>query len=128
MIVQIKKFEENALAIEVVDGFTEVDEKEVKKFFQEKLDQGHDHVNLLIKLDEAKIGHSSIKAFMEETIWILRNFKHLGNLAIVAHSKIVKALVPIDSFFFERLQKGYKERYFDVSQMDEAMELVTESK
>jgi len=46
----------------------------------------------------------------------------------VAHSKIVKALVPIDNFVFERLQKGYEERYFDISQLDKAFEFINTDK
>ena len=124
MLEQIKTYEGNTLAFEVIDGFTETDEKLAQKFFQEKVDQGYEHINVLMKLDEMKISHSSAKAFMEDTIWVLRNFKQLGNLAIVAHSKIVKALVPIDNLFFERLQKGYDERYFDISQLDEALKFI----
>jgi len=125
MIEQIKTFKGNTLAFEVIDGFTETDEKLAQKFFKQKIDEGHKHVNVLIKLDEIKISHSSTKAFMEDMIWILRNYKQMGNLAIVAHSKILKALVPVDNFFFERLQKGYEERYFDISQMDKAIDFVS---
>lgn len=128
MIEQIKTFKGNALAIEVIDGFTETDEKLAQKFFKEKVEKGHDHVNVLIKLDEMKISHSSTKAFMEDMIWVFRNYKQMGNLAIVAHSKILKALVPIDNFFFKRLQKGYEERYFDISQLDSAMEFINTDK
>ncbi len=125
MIEQIKTFKGNTLAFEVIDGFTETDEKLAQKFFKQKIDEGHKHVNVLIKLDEIKISHSSTKAFMEDMIWILRNYKQMGNLAIVAHSKILKALVPVDNYFFERLQKGYEERYFDISQMDKAIDFVS---
>lgn len=128
MIEQIKTFKGNSLAIEVIDGFTETDEKLAQKFFKEKIDEGNDYVNVLIKLDEMKISHSSTKAFMEDMVWVSRNYKQMGNLAIVAHSKILKALVPIDNFFFERLQKGYEERYFYISQLDSAMEFINTDK
>ncbi|RIV45377.1 STAS/SEC14 domain-containing protein [Flagellimonas pelagia] len=124
MIEQIKTFEDNVLAIEVIDGFDETDEKLCQKFFDEKLEKGFATVNVLVKLDELKIAHSSTKAFMEDIIWTLRNYKKMGHLAIVAHSKILKALVPIDNLFFQRASKGRLERYFDVSQMDEAMAFV----
>jgi len=126
MIEQIKTFEGNVLAIEVIDGFTETDEKLCQKFFEEKMEQGFDTVNVLVKLDEMKLSHTSTKAFMEDTIWALRNYKKLGHLAIVAHSKILKALVPLDNLFFQRASKGRLERYFDVSQMDEATAFVQE--
>ena len=128
MIEQIKTFKGNALAIEVIDGFTKTDEKLVEKLFAKKIDEGNEQVNVLVKLDEIKINHINTKAFMKNVIWVLRNYKHIGHLAIVAHSKIVKALVPIDNFVFERLQKGYEERYFDVSQLDKAFEFINTDK
>jgi phosphosulfolactate synthase (CoM biosynthesis protein A) len=129
MIEQIKVFKDsNILAIEVIDGFTETDEKLCQKFFKEKIDQGFQQINVLVKLDEMKISKSSTKAFFEDIIWSIRHYKNLGHLAIVAHSNIVKALVPIDNVFFERASKGKQERYFDVSDMDEAMAFVYSSK
>ncbi|WP_163715335.1 SpoIIAA family protein [Mangrovibacterium lignilyticum] len=124
MLEQIKTFDNNVLAIEVIDSFTETDEKICQKFFNEKLEQGYKQVNVLVKLDEMKISHIQTKAFMEDVIWALRNYKRIGHMAIVAHSKILKAFVPIDNLFFQRAKEGRLERYFDVSQMDEAMAFV----
>ena len=84
----------------MIDGFTETDKKLFQKFFTEKLEKGFDKVNVMVKLDEMKIYNSSIKAFLEDTVWVLRNYKKIGHLAIVAHSNILKALVPIDNLFF----------------------------
>ncbi|MCB9034119.1 MAG: STAS/SEC14 domain-containing protein [Chitinophagales bacterium] len=124
MIEQLETFKGNTLAIEVIDGFSETDEKLAQKLFQEKLDQGFTQVHVLIKLDEMKMSHSSVKAFMEDIFWSLRHYKQMGHLALVAHSKILKALVPIDNLFFERASKGRHERYFDISQMHEAIAFV----
>lgn len=124
MIEQLKTFKDNQLAVEVIDGFTETDEKICQKWFQEKLDEGYEQVNVLVKLDEMKISHTQVKAFMEDSIWALRHYKQLGHLAIVAHSKILKALIPIDNLFFQRASEGRMERYFDVSQIDEAFEFI----
>ena len=124
MVEQLEVFNNNVLALTVIDGFTEEDEKICQKFFNKKLEQGFETVNVLVKLDELKISHSSAKAFFEDTVWALRNYRKLGHLAIVAHSKVLKALVPIDNLFFERASKGRQERYFDVSQMEEAMDFV----
>ncbi|SDE45242.1 SpoIIAA-like [Pricia antarctica] len=124
MIEQLEKFKKNVLAIEVIDGFSETDEKLCQKFFEEKIEEGFEQINLLVKLDEMKISKSSSKAFFEDTLWTLRNYKKLGHLAIVAHSNILKALVPIDNLFFARASKGRQERYFDVAQMEEAMAFV----
>jgi methanogenic corrinoid protein MtbC1 len=127
MIEQIKTFDSNTLAFKIIDSFTETDEKLAQKFFKEKLDSGFKTVNILVKIDESKISKTEAKAFFEDIIFVIRNFKHIGNLAIVSHSKILKTLVPIDNFFFERLKKGKKEQYFDVSQLEEAIEFVTKS-
>ncbi|HKK39327.1 MAG TPA: STAS/SEC14 domain-containing protein [Cryomorphaceae bacterium] len=127
MIEQLNKSEKNILAIEVIDGFTETDAKLCRKYFNEKLKQGFDQVNILVKLDELKMSNSSIKAFMEDSIFGLRNYRKLGHMAIVAHSHIIKALVPIDNLFFQRAKRGRQERYFDASQMDEAMAFVSET-
>lgn len=121
MIEQIKTFETNIL---VIENFSETDEKLCQKFFKKKLEQGYDQINLLVKVDEYKVSHTSAKAFFEDIVFLLRNFKHLGHLAIVAHSNVVKALVPIDNLFFQRASKGREERYFDISQMEQALKFV----
>ncbi len=128
MLEQIRIFEDNTLAVEVIGGFTKTDEKFCQKLFEKKLKEGYVQVNILVKLDEMKIKHTSAKAFMEDAIYAFRNYKKIGHLAIVAHSNIMKALVPIDNLFFQRASKGRYERYFDVSQMDEAIKFVSEKK
>lgn len=124
MLEQIKTFDNNVLAVEVIDSFTEADEKFCQKLFDEKVAKGFDSINVLIKIDEMKVSHSSTKAFFEDVLWVIRHYKQLGHLAIVAHSNIAKVLVPIDNLFFARASKGRMERYFDASQMDEAMAFV----
>jgi len=124
MVAQLKIFDNNALAITVIDSFTENDENICQKWMEEKLAKGFDQVNILINIDEMKISGSSAKAFFEDTLYIIRNYKNLGHIAVVAHSKVLKALIPIDNLFFERASKGRHERYFDVSQLDEAFEFV----
>ncbi|MFV0376402.1 MAG: STAS/SEC14 domain-containing protein [Mangrovibacterium sp.] len=124
MLEQLETFEGNVLAIEIIDSFTETDEKLCQKFFNEKLAKGYDKVNVLVKMDELKMSHTNVKAFMEDSIWALRNYKKLGHMAIVAHSNVLKALVPIDNLFFQRAKEGRLERYFDVSQLDEAYDFV----
>lgn len=124
MIEQLKTFPGNVLAVEVIDGFTEADEHICQKWFQAKREAGAAQVNVLVKLDEMKISGIRIKAFFEDVVWALRHYEHLGHLAIVAHSNVLKALVPVDALFFQRTSKGRHERYFDISRMEEAMAFV----
>jgi len=124
MVEQLKLFDNNVIALEVIDSFTMTDEKYAQKLFFEKLEQGFEQVNILVKLDEMKVSKTEVKVFFEDFLFIMRNYKKMGHLAIVAHSNILKILIPIDNLFFERASKGRLERYFDVSQMEEAMEFV----
>jgi hypothetical protein len=124
MIEQIKIFEGNTIAIEAIESFTETDAQLMHKFFEQKLNKGFKQVNVLVKLDEIKINQINTKAFFEHMVWVIRNLENVGNLAIVAHSNILKAMIPLDNVFFERLKKGFEERYFDVSQLEQALHFI----
>ena len=126
MIEKLETYRNNVLAVTVIDGFSEADEALCQIWFKEKLEVGTSQVNVLVKLDEMKVSATSVKAFFEDSLWALRHYKQLGHLAIVAHSKVLKVLVPIDNLFFERDSKGRHERYFDVSRMKEAIAFVQE--
>lgn len=127
MIEQLITSKKNILAIEVIDGFSITDEILCQKFFQQKLDEGFEQVNILVKLNEMKMTNTNTKAFFEDVIWTLRNYKKLGHLAIIAHSNIVNVSVSINQLFFERASEGRYERYFDVSQIEEAFEFVNQT-
>jgi hypothetical protein len=127
MIEQLRTYQNNVLAIEVIDGFTKTDEKICQKFFQEKLDKGFSTINILVKLDELKVSKSSIKAFIDDTIWTLKNYKRIGHLAIVAHSSILKTLLPVDKLFFDNESEDRQERYFDISNIEDAYHFVNPS-
>ena len=124
MVEQIKIYENNVLALEVINGFTEVDEQMCQKLFAAKREQGFEQINVLIKLDEMKMENTSIKAFFEDAVWALRNYKNMGHIAIVAHSNVLKFMVPFDNVFFQRSSVGREERYFDISQLDKAFAFV----
>lgn len=124
MVQQLKTFDDNRLALEIIDGYTEADESLCEKLFKEKAEAGKKPINILIKLDEMKVSNSDIKAFFEDGIYVIRRFTDMGHIAVVAHSKVLKALVPIDNLFFERSSKGRHERYFDISQIEEAYNFI----
>lgn len=128
MVEQLKTYPGNILAVELIDSFTETDEKFLQSLFEKKKEQGFETIHMLIKLDEAKISKVSIKVFFEDIIYTLRNYKHMGHIAIVAHSNVLRALVPIDNLFFQRSSKGREERYFDVSQINQAFTFIETSK
>lgn len=126
MIEQLKIFDTNTLAIEVINGFTETDEQLAQKFFNEKLAKGFDKVNLLIKFDEYKVSKTEFKAFFEDMAFVIKKFDKLGRLAYVGQSKLMEALVPVDNLFFKNKTKDREERYFDISEIEKAYKFVTQ--
>mgnify|MGYP001281960390 CR=1 FL=1 len=126
MIEQLKVFDRNILAVEIIENYTEEDLLFFKKLFEQKLEKGFTHINILIKLDELKIDKINIKTFFSDVLWTLRKFSSLGHIAVVAHSNITKMLVTLDALFFKRASEGRNERYFDISQIDEAYRFIEE--
>ena len=125
MIEQIKTFETNAVALEVIGGFSETDEKFAQKLIQEKLDAGFDIVNILVKVDEYKIMNTEAKAIFEDLSFLFKKIKNIGNIAIVTHSKVLKVLVSIDNVIYKSIKNCKSEKYFDVEQLDEALEFIS---
>jgi len=125
MLEQIQQFEGNVLALKVIDSFTEADEKKGQKLFNEKLEQGFNSINFLVDISEWKISETNLKAGLEDLKFVFKNLEKLGNIAIIGHSKLEKILVPMDNWFYKKINKGKEERYFDVSQLDEAIKFVT---
>lgn len=71
MINQIRIFQGNALALELTETFTEADAQLIKQLFEEKLNAGHEHVNILIKVkDISAMRHMDLKAFLEGELWV----------------------------------------------------------
>ncbi len=124
MVEQLKVFENNVIALEAYGGFTEVDEKYCQKLFSQKLEKGFDKVNILVKIDELKITKSSLNALLEDMVWVFRNYHKMGRFAIVANSPIIEKLVAIDNLFYASKKEGRDERYFNVSEIESALDYV----
>ena len=125
MIEQIKKIDGNAIAFEVIDSFTVTDVELAKKLIEQKISQGHSVIHLLIKIDQLKITHIGLKAALKDLLYVLKHIKQFGNLAIVANSNTLKTLVKMDNLFYNKINKGFEERYFDVSEIEEAYTFIS---
>ena len=124
MIEQLKVYDTSVMALEIVEGFTEVDYELVEKWANAKREQGFTKMNLLLKLDKLTISDTSLKAFLDQTLKLMKNFKQIGRIAVVAQSKILKKVVPIENFFLQTFSKGSEERYFDVEEIEKAFAFV----
>lgn len=125
MVEQIKKIDGNAIAFEVIDSFTVTDVELAQKLIEQKISQGHSVIHLLIKIDQLKITHIGLKAALKDLLYVLKHIKQFGNLAIVANSNTLKTLVKMDNLFYNKINKGFEERYFDVSEIEEAYTFIS---
>ncbi|ESU21417.1 hypothetical protein FEDK69T_24840 [Flavobacterium enshiense DK69] len=125
MVTQIKTFEGNALALELTGRFTEADTLLIEQLFEEKLNAGHKHVNILIKVkDLSLLKNMDLKAFWEAEIWGIKHFGKLGRCAVVAQSDVIKSVVKIENKALHLVNDAFEEKYFDTAQLEEALQFI----
>ncbi|UOK41701.1 MULTISPECIES: STAS/SEC14 domain-containing protein [Flavobacterium] len=125
MINQIQKFEKNALALEIQGTFTEADALLTEHLFEEKLKEGYKHVNILIKVkDMSIIKDMELKGFLKGELWGIRHIGKLGRCAIVSHSDFIESVVKIENKILHLFNSALEEKYFDNSQLDEALKFI----
>lgn len=128
MLQQIKIFEGNTLALALTETFTEADAQMIKQLFEEKLNKGAQHVNLLIKVkDMSVMKHMDWRAFLDGEIWGFKHFSKIGRCAVVAHSDFIKAAVKLESKVLHLANPALEEKYFDTEQLEEALAFVAGS-
>jgi hypothetical protein len=126
MLNQIKTFKGNALALELLDAFTEDDARLIKQLFEEKLSSGASHVNLLIKVENLSVmKHMSLKAFLEGEAWGFKHFGKIGRCAVVAHSGVIKSVVNIENKVLHLVNAAFEEKYFDTSELNDALMFIS---
>ncbi len=126
MLNQIKTFPGNALALELTETFTEADAQLIKQLFEEKLNAGHGHVNLLIKVkDMSVLKHMDLKGFLEGEIWGIKRFGKIGRCAVVAHSDLIKSVVKVENKVLHLVNAAFEEKYFDTEELEEALKFIS---
>lgn len=114
----------NVLGVEVIGGYKKEDIEALKKICDDKLSEGHDKLNFLMKIDQLDFGKSELKAFYEDAKYALGHMKNLRHIAVVGHSKLERVLVELDNLLLGSPKKELIEKYFDVAEMDQAWEFV----
>jgi hypothetical protein len=114
----------NVLGVEVVGGYMKEDIEALKKICDDKLAEGHEKLNFLVKIDQLKFGKSEFGAFYEDCKYALTHMKNLRHIAVVGHSKLEKILIELDNKLLGSTKKEIIEKYFDVADMDEAWAFV----
>ncbi len=126
MIKLLDGANERAIALEIIGGYENDDEKSIEKFFEEKLSVGITTINMLVKIDNMNITKSSWKAMWNDGLYAVKHMKNCGRIAIVGNSKFEEFLIKIDNAFFHSEKSGRSEKYFVTSQLDEAMGWINE--
>ena len=128
MLKEIKTFRENALALELTEAFTEADAQEIIRLFEEKLQQGCTHINILIKVEDLSIlTHMEFRAFWKGEMWGIKHFGQIGRCAVVAHSHMLASIVKIENKALHLFNSALEEKYFDTAQLDDALEFISRS-
>ena len=126
MINQIKKFKKNALALEIQETFTEADALLIELLFQEKLNEGYKHVNILIKVkDMSVLKDMNLISFLQGELWGIRHLGKIGRCAVVSHSGFMESVVKIENKVLQLFNSALEEKYFDHTQLDEALKFIT---
>jgi len=111
--------EGNVLGVEISGAYTKNDVEAFEKAFESSL-KSVDKVNVLVKIDALEVGSSEFSAFWEDCRYSLKHIDQIGRIAIVGHSRIEAILTKMDNLFLADSKKGREERYFDVSDIDQA--------
>lgn len=126
MLTQIQSFDKNALAFHLTESFTEKDAGLIKQLFEEKLNQGFSHVNLLIQVKDLSVmTHLDWKAFLKGEIWGFRHFGKIGRCAVVADSAFIRSAVKIESRLLHLANAAFEEKYFDTAELEAALKFIS---
>jgi hypothetical protein len=125
MFTIMEKTQVNALGVEISGPYTKEDEAAFEKAFEDAF-QGHEKVNVLVKIDALDLAQSSVGALFNDARYSLRKIANLGHIAIVGTSRVEKALASLDNKIFGNPAEGRIEKYFDLAELDAAWAFIKE--
>lgn len=114
----------DVLAVEISGSYTVQDVEQFEKAAEAQLAQGNERINILVKIDKLNLLKIEHKAFFKDAKYALGHIKQMRHLAIVGDSKLEEVLVKLDNLIFGREKQELIEKYFDVSDMDQAWKFV----
>ena len=126
MIKLMETKSNKAIAFEIIGAYETSDEKKLEKFMNDKIKAGINQINILAKIDKMELSKSSWKAMWDDGMYAMTHFKHCGKIAIVSNKDWEAHLVKLDNLFFENKKAGRQEKYFDISDLPNALGWVNE--
>ena len=109
------------LAVEIIDSYTKEDLDALVGAFEGRLAEGHDRINLLIKIDRMKLLKSDLGALVSDAMFALKNMDKMRHIAVVGDSLVEKILIEMDNKLFGSKKKDLVEKYFSVKDVDKAL-------
>lgn len=95
------------------------------QLFEGKIKEGYEHVNILIKVEDLSVlKHMDFKGFVKGELWGIEHFGKIGGCAVVSHSEAMEAIIKVESKILHFFSSALEERYFDKSQLDEAIAFI----
>ncbi|HEA69109.1 MAG TPA: STAS/SEC14 domain-containing protein [Desulfobacterales bacterium] len=114
MITILGRSKRNVFGFEASGEISESDIQGVAAQLDEAI-KAHGKISWLFVMKTAK--YTSLRAMYEDMMWLLKNIKHFDRMAIVGDKKWEKLLIKADGLVFG-------EKYFDISQLDDAWKYV----
>jgi hypothetical protein len=115
MIELLPESEKNSVGFKVSGPVSYEDIKKLEPHL-EKLIEQYGKINCLIVAEEGCPQYASWRAFCEDFMWAFKHLKQLNKIAVVGHSKILKAITTVDLIFGEK--------YFDLADLDKAWQYI----
>lgn len=114
MIKILERSKGNVFGFETSGEISESDVESVAAKLDEAIEK-YGKISWLIVLKTTK--YTGLRAMYEDMKWVTKNVRHFDRMAVVGDRKWEELLVKADGFVFG-------EKYFDISQLDDAWEYV----
>ncbi len=114
MLKLLERSKGNVLGFEAT-GEISVDDIEGVETIAEKTIAEYGKFSWLMVMETTR--YISLKALYEDMMWLIKNLRHFDKMAIVGDKKWEELLIKADGLVFG-------EKYFDISQLEEAWEYV----
>lgn len=108
------------LAVEVLRTYSKKDVEAFDQIMDQWMARAGGRLNMLIRLDRLDLSKVSLDSYIEDCRRTLQRRDNLERIAVVGDSEMARSLVTMDNLIMANAKRGITERYFDVSEIDEA--------
>lgn len=114
----------DVLGVEISGGYTKQDFEQFKQACLDAEAAGSQVLNILCKIDNLQLHKIQPSALAADSSYALSHINQIRHIAIVGNSKFEEVLVKLDDKLLGSPKKERIEKYFDVSQLQQAWDFV----